>query len=205
MPKVFVVDDDESFRLGLGRLLRSAGLHSELFSSADDFLQRASFSDVGCLLLDVRMKGLTGMDLQMRLEAAGAEFPIVFLTGHGDLPMGVQAMKRGAVDFLTKPVDDEILLEAVRRALALHERKHTARLEEDAIRVRIDSLTPREFVVLRCLLSGALNKQVAAHLGIAEITVKVHRARVLGKMGVASMAELTRMCDVVGVQPTAVN
>jgi FixJ family two-component response regulator len=200
-PAIFVIDDDASVRTSLARLLRSAGLTVETFSSGEAALERAPYDGVGCIVLDVCMPGLTGTDLQARLAQDECDIPIVFLTGHGNIPMGVAAMKQGALDFLTKPVDDEVLLQAIHRALARHESIVRERTEVRTVRERLGTLTPRETAVLRCVLTGALNKQIAARLGIAEKTVKVHRGRVMEKLAVASVAELVRLCDAAGVQP----
>ena len=198
---VFVVDDEEPVRRSLSRLLRSAGFASETFPSADAFLAREPFEGVGCLVLDLRMRGTTGMDLQRQLESAGRRLPIVFLTGHGDIPTSVEAMKLGAVDFLTKPVDDERLLAAVRQALARCAQDLEARRMAEAIRSRLKTLTQREFEVMRGVIAGLLNKQIAARLGVVEKTVKVHRGQVMHKMGVPSVAELVRDCALAGVEP----
>ncbi len=198
---VYVVDDDPAVRKGLDRLLRSAGLAVEAFASAAEFLARDGQDGVGCVVLDVRMPGISGMDLQADLVAQGVDLPVIFLTGHGDIPMSVEAMKTGALDFLTKPVDAEVLLNAVRQALDRHRAARTGRLETQAMRTRMESLTPRELEVLRCIITGALNKQIAAHLGIAEKTVKIHRARVMEKTGAASVAELVQTCQRAGIEP----
>jgi len=198
---VYVVDDDPAVRKGLDRLLRSAGLAVEAFASAAEFLAWDGQDGIGCVVLDVRMPGISGMDLQADLVARGIDLPVIFLTGHGDIPMSVEAMKTGALDFLTKPVDAEVLLNAVRQALHRHRAARTGRLETQAMRTRMESLTPRELEVLRCVVTGALNKQIAAHLGIAEKTVKIHRARVMEKMSVASLAELVQTCQRAGIEP----
>jgi len=200
---VFIVDDDETVRCGLGRLLRSAGIRSEEFASAAEFLARPAFDGVACIILDISMPGLTGVDLQQRLLAGGVDYPVIFLTGHGDLPTGVQAMKRGAIDFLTKPVDEEVLLEAVAGALEKHEKLWQKRQAVSAVRKQLESLSPREIDVLRCLITGATNKRIAAHLGVVEDTVKVHRGRILHKAGVTSVAALVRLCAITGIKPAA--
>jgi FixJ family two-component response regulator len=201
-PTIFVIDDDASIRKGLARLLTSAGLSVETFSSAEEYLQREPHDGLGCIVLDVRMGGLSGTELQVRLAQSGCDIPIIFLTGHGSIPMGVGAVKQGAVDFLTKPVDDEVLLQTIDRALARHEGIVRERTEIEAMRARLDTLTPREFEVMRCVLVGALNKQIATRLEIAEKTVKVHRGRVMEKLGITSVAELVRFCAAAGVPPT---
>lgn len=200
-PIVLVVDDDESVRQSLSRLLRSAGLKSEAFASAEEFLARLPLAGLACLVLDLQMRGLTGLELQKRLAGTGWQLPIVFLTGHGDIPSGVEAMKLGAVDFLTKPVDDERLLAAVREALSRCEQDLQEKSTADAIRERLGTLTPREFEVMRGVIAGLLNKQIAAWLGITEKTVKVHRGQVMRKAGVASVADLVRACALAGVDP----
>ena len=165
---VFVIDNDASVCRGLSRLLRSAGYETEAFHSAADYLEREPFDGVGCLVLDVRMPHLSGIELQLRLNEQHSDLPITFLTGHGDLPMGIEAMKRGAENFLTKPVDEEALLDAVRRALVRHRAVRTQRLELAAVEARLDTLTPREYEVLQCILGGAINKTIAADLSIFE-------------------------------------
>jgi FixJ family two-component response regulator len=201
-PVIFVVDDDASVRTSLARLLRSAGLNVETFPSAEAYLERRPYDGPGCLVLDVCMAGLSGTDLHARLAENGCDIPIIFLTGHGSISMGVGAMKQGAADFLTKPVDEEVLLQAIRRTLARHEAVVHERTEAEAMRARLDTLTPRELEIMRCVLTGALNKQIAVRLGIAEKTVKVHRGRVMAKLEVDSVAELVRACAAAGVQPT---
>ena len=201
-PVVHVIDDDASVRRSLARLLRSAGYVAETFESADAWLNRADASEPACLILDVRMPGLDGPALHARLEeGSGIPIPVVFLTGHGTVPMAARAFKRGAIDFLTKPVDEKDLLSAVATALAGYGRRfEEVRLGEEASQ-RLDSLTPRELQVLRCVISGARNKQIAKHLGISEKTVKVHRGRVSAKLGVSSIAQLVTLCIVAGITP----
>jgi FixJ family two-component response regulator len=201
LPTVFVIDDDPSVRKSLSRLLRSAGYLSETFSCAEEFLGREHFDGIGCLLLDVQMPGLSGMDLQKELNKADYHMPIIFITGHGDIPMSVEAMKEGAVDFLTKPFDDKELLKAIEDAI---EKDRQTRAEYDEvldIRGRIELLTPRENEILCYIITGMLNKQIALKLDIAEKTVKVHRGRVMEKLGVDSVAELVRLAEKVGIKP----
>jgi FixJ family two-component response regulator len=199
---VFVVDDDASVRRGLSRLFVSAGYAVETFPSAQAFLDRARSQDIcGCVVLDIRMPGLSGLDLQHELKALAPALPIVFITGHGDVPTSVRAMKDGAVDFLTKPVDDKDLLSVVAHSVArnLEARARHAELRE--LQRRAETLTPRELEVMRLVVQGRLNKQTAAELGTVEKTIKVHRARVIQKMGVESLAELVRVAEKLGVFP----
>jgi FixJ family two-component response regulator len=192
---VFVVDDDISFRESLGGLIRSAKFSFMGFSSAEEFLSRAAFETPACLVLDVRMPGLSGLDLQRRLAEIHREIPIIFITGHGDVPSSVQAMKGGAVDFLVKPFSDKTLLEAIANAIT---RDRDSRLDRSKLRVlqeRYESLTPREREVMSLVVAGLLNKQVAGKLGISEITVKAHRAQVMRKMEAASLASLVKLSE----------
>jgi FixJ family two-component response regulator len=192
---VFIVEDDAPLRESLQDLLRSVGLRVEAFASAPEFLRHGAVDEPGCLVLDVRLPGVSGLDLQKRMAESGIDVPIVFITGHGDIPMTVQAMKAGAVDFLTKPFRDQDLLDAVQRAL---ERDRTARAERagiDALRTRFDSLTPREREVMARVVAGLLNKQIAGELGTSETTVKIHRHHMMEKMGADSLADLVRMAD----------
>jgi FixJ family two-component response regulator len=198
---VFVIDDDASVRKSLSRLLRSAGYTTETFASAEEFLDREHFNGIGCLLLDVQMPGLSGMDLQKELNKADYHMPIIFITGHGDIPMSVEAMKKGAVDFLTKPFDDKELLQAVESAI---EKDRQTRAEYDEtldIRRRIELLSPREHQILRYVITGMLNKKIALKLNISEKTVKVHRGRIMEKLCVDSVAELVRLAEKVGIKP----
>lgn len=196
---VFVIDDDDSVRRALSRLLRSAGLGIEAFGSAQAFLQREPPECPSCLVLDVRMPGLSGLDLQAELQRAGLEIPIVFITGHGDVPMCVHALKAGAADFLEKPFDDERLLDAVRAALTRDREAWTERVERQELRRRVDCLTPRERQVMELVISGLLNKQIGGRLGSSEKTVKVHRGRVMEKMQARSVPELLLMAQKVGI------
>ncbi|MBM4442053.1 MAG: response regulator transcription factor [Candidatus Rokubacteria bacterium] len=198
-PIVFVVDDDPSVRKSLVRVLTSGAYRIEAFVSADEFLARAPYDGPCCLVLDVRMPGLTGLELQEALTATGHRVPIIFITGHGDIAMSVEAMKRGAVDFLTKPFDAESLLEAVGRALAQDTKSRGDEGQTAEVLDRVKLLTAREMEVFTLVVPGMLNKQIAGELGIAEKTVKVHRARVMEKMRAGSLAELVRLADRAGI------
>jgi FixJ family two-component response regulator len=197
---VFVVDDDVSLREAIKSLLRSVGLQVEVFGTAADFL-RNKFPDVAaCLVLDIRLPGVSGLDFQAELAKANIHIPIVFITGHGDIPMTVRAMKAGAVEFLTKPFRDQDLLDSVQIAL---ERDRIRRAQDKAVhevRAHFDALTPREQEVITFVTAGLMNKQIAAELGVSEITVKVHRGSVMKKMGARSLAELVRMADALGIK-----
>src|SRR6266550_5210383 len=199
---VCVVDDDQSVRRGLRRLFKSAEYAAESFASAEDYLAREIFEGPICLVLDVRMPGLNGLELQKELESRGACEQIVFITGHNDVPTCTQAMKNGAVDFLMKPFDGSELIEAVKRALGRGADDLRKREERREARALIDTLTPREFEVLRFVVMGLLNKQIAAELHTAEKTIKVHRGRVMQKLGVTSVADLVRISQRAGVSPT---
>jgi FixJ family two-component response regulator len=192
---VFVVDDDEAVRASLARLLRSTGWNVETYASAREFLARTVFSGTGCVLLDVQMPGVSGTQLHESMYQRGLTLPVVFLTGHGDVSTGVRAMKRGAVDFLLKPLDEEELLAAISQALERHAREQARRREWQDIAERLGRLSAREREVIENVIRGSLNKQIAAELGIAEKTVKVHRGRVMEKMEVRSVAELVHLCE----------
>jgi FixJ family two-component response regulator len=196
---VFVVDDDASVRKSLSRVISEAGYRVQAFSSPRDFLERGPEPGPSCLVLDVRMPGVTGLELQQTLARAVHEIPVVFITGHGDIPMSVQAMKAGAVDFLTKPFAAKDLLDAIRRAVTKDTRDLGTEAREEDIRARVKRLTPRESQVFALVVTGMLNKQIAAELGIGEKTVKVHRARVMEKMQAASVAALVRLADAAGI------
>ena len=199
LPTIFIVDDDPAVRKSLSRLLRAALLNVVSFGSPREFLEQHDARAPGCLVLDVAMPGLNGLELQEVLAKNGSALPIIFLTGHGDIPMGVQTMKRGALDFLTKPVNDEDLLKAVRAALEKDRVARLARAELAELQARLDSLTPREREVMEHVVSGQINKQTAADLGTVEKTIKVHRARVMEKMKVQSLAELVRLAEKLGI------
>jgi FixJ family two-component response regulator len=200
-PTVFVVDDEFSVRQSLSRLLGAAGLNVVAFDCAQAFLERYTARVPGCLVLDLAMPGLNGLELQETLAARGRFLPIIFLTGQGDLPSGIKAMKRGAVDFLSKPVDADDLIQAVRTGI--EKDRIALRVESELleIRRRVAKLTPREYEVLRHVVSGKLNKQIACDLGTVEKTVKVHRARVMEKLKATSLAELVRIAQRAGIEP----
>ena len=196
---VFIVDDDASMRESLKNLIRSVGLRVEAFTSAQEFLRSEHPNVPGCLVLDVRLKGLSGLDLQKRIAEADMEIPIIFISGHGDIPMTVQAMKAGAVEFLTKPLRDQDLLDAIQHALERDRKAREQREEIQKLRRRFESLTQREREVMGLVVTGLLNKQIAAELGTSEATVKIHRHQVMDKMAANSVAELVRMSDRLGL------
>jgi FixJ family two-component response regulator len=200
VPTIFVIDDDASVRKSVSRLLRSAGYQVEAFPSAEQFLSREHFDGVGCIVLDIQMPGLSGMDLQEELSKADYHMPIIFVTGHGDIPTSVQAMKKGAVEFLTKPFDDKDLVVAVESAIEKDSQGRTEYHEVQDIRRRIELLTAREYEIFRYVITGMLNKQIATKLKIAEKTVKVHRGRVMEKLGANSVAELVRQAEKAGIK-----
>jgi FixJ family two-component response regulator len=196
---VFIVDDDPLYRASAERLIRSVGFNVQGFDSARDFLSSRRPDVPSCLVLDVRLPGLSGLDLQRELAEAGVHIPIIFVTGHGDIPMSVQAMKAGAVEFLTKPFRDQVLLDAIRQAIGrdqLARRQHARNLD---FRRRYESLGPREREVFKCVVSGMLNKQIADELGATERTIKFHRGHIMQKMQVKSVAELVRIAEALGI------
>ena len=198
---VFVVDDDASLRASLQDLLESVGLRVAACASAQEFLRRSRPDVPSCLVLDVRLPGLSGLDLQKQMAEGDRDMPIIFITGHGDIPMTVQAMKAGAVEFLTKPFRDQDLLDAVHQALARDRHARAQQAERAALRRRFDALTPRQRDVLARMVAGLLNKQIAGELGTSEATVKTHRKQVMAKMRAESLADLIRIADQLGLLP----
>jgi FixJ family two-component response regulator len=199
-PTVFVVDDDESMRRALSNLFQSVGLRVEAFGSAPELLQRKLPDVASCLVLDIRLPGLSGLDFQSELAESNIHIPIIFMTGHGDIPMTVRAMKGGAVDFLTKPFRDQDMLDAVVAAIERDRKRREADKVVANLQVLFETLTPRERDVLALVASGLMNKQVAAELGLAEITVKIHRGHIMKKMGARSLADLVRMAETLGIR-----
>ena len=202
-PIVFVVDDDPSVRRAIQRLVGSVGLQVELFGSAQEFLRSKRPDAPSCLVLDIRLPGISGLDFQRELAQANIHIPIIFITAHGDIPMTVRAMKAGAVEFLTKPFRDQDLLDAIQIALERDRARRQQEAEIATLRERFESLTPREREVLPLVVSGMLNKQIAAEIGTSETTVKVHRGQLMRKMGADSLADLVRMAERMGISSKA--
>ncbi len=202
-PIVYVVDDDASVREALRNLFRSVGLRVEVFGSAPEFLQSKLPDVASCLILDIRLPRLSGLDFQLDLAKAGIHIPIIFMTGHGDIPMTVRAMKAGAVDFLTKPFRDQDMLDAVTTAIARDRNSRNEARALSDLHARLMTLTAREQEVLALVTTGLMNKQVAAEIGIAEITVKIHRGHIMKKMGAKSLADLVKMAQTLGIQRAA--
>ena len=198
---VYVVDDDDAVRTGMETLLLSEGYNVRTFDSAEAFLEKSTDGQIACIVLDLQMPGLTGLELQDQLLAAGRELPIVFVTAHGDIPDSVRAMKQGAVDFLPKPFEPDPFLAAVSQAIEKGKILHAERAAADKVQARVDELTPREFEVMRHVIAGLLNKQIAYALNISEKTIKIHRARVMSKMQLSSVADLVRETTRVGITP----
>jgi FixJ family two-component response regulator len=200
-PTVLIVDDDVSFARAISRLLQARGYSVKVFDSAADFLHEATANRAGCAIVDLRMPGPSGLDLQQTLREADCMLPLIFLTGHCDIPASVQAMRYGAEDFLTKPVHKEVLFDAVERALARDTVQREARAKANELQTRYDKLTPRECEVLAHVLQGKLNKQIADDLGTSERTIKAHRAQIKAKLQVQSVAEMARMAQELGIEP----
>lgn len=196
---VFIIDDDPLYRASTERLVRSVGFSVQSFQSARDFVGSRRPNLPSCLILDVRLPGLSGLDLQRELAEAGVHLPIIFVTGYGDIPMSVQAMKAGAVEFLTKPFRDQVLLDAIRQAIERDRVARQQRARDANLRRRYESLGPREHEVFRCVVSGMLNKQIADELGATERTIKFHRGHIMRKMQAKSLAELVRMAEALGI------
>jgi FixJ family two-component response regulator len=201
-PLVFIVEDDPSMQRALGNLFQSVGLEIEVFGSASDMLKSKLPDVAGCLVLDVRLPGLSGLDFQTELAKANIHIPIIFMTGHGDIPMTVRAMKGGAVDFLTKPFRDQDMLDAVVKAIERDRKRREADKVVGRLQTLLETLTPREREILALVSSGLMNKQIAAELGLAEITVKIHRGHIMKKMDARSLADLVRKAETLGIRRT---
>jgi FixJ family two-component response regulator len=199
---VFIVDDDESLRVSLSSLVRSVGLHAETFASAPEFLQSKRPDAPACLVLDVRLPGASGLDFQTELTRSGIQIPIIFMTGHGDIPMSVRAMRAGAIEFLTKPFREQDMLDAVQLGLERDRRRREQDGYMTELRSKFQSLTAREREVMGLVTAGLMNKQIAAKIGVSEITVKVHRGQVTRKMGAKSLADLVRMAEMLHASAT---
>ena len=204
-PTVFIIDDDPSARRGLSRLIQAAGMSVMTYESARDFLDQARHDGHGCIVLDVKMPGLSGLDLQAQMIKAGNSLPIIFVSGHSDVPIAAVAMKKGAVDFLTKPVDRDHVLKAIAESLEKDRGNRKAFAAQAQVRIRFAALSPREYEVMTFVIAGMLNKQIAYELGITEDTVKVHRGRVMKKMRADSLAELVRLAELVAIKPAESN
>jgi FixJ family two-component response regulator len=200
-PTVFIIDDDPSARRGLSRLIQAAGMSVMAYESARDFLDQAHYDGHGCIVLDVKMPGLSGLDLQAELKKAESALPIIFVSGHSDVPIAALAMKKGAVDFLTKPVDRDHLLKTIAESLEKDRENRKAIAVQAQVRNRFATLSPREYEVMTFVIAGMLNKQIAYELGITEDTVKAHRGRVMKKMRANSIAELVRLAELVSIKP----
>jgi FixJ family two-component response regulator len=199
-PIVFVIDDDMAIRESLTSLFQSIGLRVKVYGSAPEFLQSGLPNATSCLVLDIRLPGISGLEFQMDLDTAGIRIPIIFMTGHGDIPMSVQAMKAGAVDFLTKPLRHQEMIHAVTRALTVDRKRRADEKTVSGLRTLYESLTPRERDVLALVTAGMMNKLIAVELGVSEITVKVHRSHVMQKMRTRSLADLARIADTLGIR-----
>jgi RNA polymerase sigma factor (sigma-70 family) len=201
-PTIFIVDDDPSVRQSTELLLKSVGFNVKTFVSAQDFLKANLQEDLGCLILDVRMPGISGLDLQEKLVSSKTPLPVIFITGHGTVPMSVRAMKAGAVDFLQKPFEEEDLLDAINRAITRQRERKSKKDEADELQQRLKALTAREYEVFSLLVTGMANKEIAHKLGTSERTVKAHRAQIMEKMNAGSLADLTRFAEKLKTRPS---
>lgn len=201
-PVVFIIDDDPSVRKSLSRLLRTSGFNVETYESGEHFLSREPYHGIGCVVLDIRMPGLSGMDLHDELISARRALPIIFITGYGDIPMSVRAMKKGAIDFLPKPFDEQDLLQALDKAIEADKKVKEEQTEHNHAMWLVEQLTRRELEIVPYVISGMLNKQIAFKMGIAEKTIKVHRGRIMKKLGVKSVADLVRLAEKAGIEPS---